>query len=727
MDGLLGTLRDKTNYLAEFDQDRVISALRMAEKAHQGMRRVSGEPFITHPVAVAALLADMQLDSDTLIAGLLHDTVEDTSVTFEEIEEAFGQDVRRIVEGETKISKLAVRAYEDEQAENLRKMLLAMAEDVRIILVKLADRLHNMRTLAVMPTSTQLRIARETLEIFVPLAHRLGIGHIKSELEDLSFTYADPEKALSLRRMVTTRHAEREEYVASSIDLLQRRLGAEGLNFEIGGRSKHLYSIYRKMDQDNKNLDQIFDLMAVRVIIEPHGAVDVEYEEAACYRALGIVHNLWTPIPGRFKDYVAVPKTNGYQSLHTTVIAQLGQPLEVQIRTRRMHRVAEYGVAAHWAYKEGLDDAGEIRRRLDWMEQLLDLDVQEESAGGFLETVKTDLLSERVFVFTPAGDVINLPKGSTPLDFAYQVHTEVGHRCIGSRVNGEIVPLNYQVRTGDRVEILTNRSSQNGPSADWLNVVVTRSAKQKIRTYFRQQEKKGQLESGRRSLERGLRRRQLAVSQYVTRGRLEEAAKLLLGSDSAEDLFLAVANRKLLSKEVIECLVPGLAESKKTKSALSKPIKRGVNGILVDGMDAPAKLAQCCSPVRGDEVVGYVTRGRGVSVHRFDCSSVKRLMTNDQGRLANVTWDAPSGEVFPADFEIIAVDRPGLLKDILHIVASMNKSATRVSADVQDALSARIHFRVDVKDLSEIEFIKDNVQRVPDVTRIYRAKPGVKG
>ncbi|UCH25065.1 MAG: bifunctional (p)ppGpp synthetase/guanosine-3',5'-bis(diphosphate) 3'-pyrophosphohydrolase [Trueperaceae bacterium] len=725
----MDSLKQKMAYLGLQARERLEEAYCLAEEAHRGMMRRSGEPYIIHPVAVTALLAEMHLDVDALIAGLLHDTVEDTDVTFEQIEERFGPVVRRIVEGETKISKLAVRAYEDEQSENLRQMLLAMVSDVRIILVKLADRLHNMRTLGSMPPEKQLRIAKETLEIFAPLAHRLGINHIKSELEDLSFSYLEPERYHQLERQVKMRHAEREAYVGESISLLQDRLGVEGLTFEIAGRSKHLYSIYRKMQRDNKSLDQIFDLMAIRVIIEAGsyeaGLSNETYEKAVCYRALGIVHNLWTPIPGRFKDYVAVPKPNGYQSLHTTVIGLLGQPIEVQIRTRNMHEVAEYGVAAHWAYKQGLEDAQEIQKRLAWMQQLLDFDTTSESAGAFVETVKVDVLSERVLVFTPAGDVINLPRGSTPIDFAYQVHTEVGHRCIGSRVNGVIVPLSYELQTGDRVEILTNRSNQYGPSSDWLNIVATRSAKQKIRHYFRLQERQGQLEAGRKVLERALRRKSLPIGAYTTKNKLLGVVRSLLDSDSVDDLYLALGSRRLLAKQVLEELVPGLSKAPPPPVA-SEPQRRSINGVYVDGLDSPAKLAQCCSPVRGDDVLGYITRGRGVSVHRVDCPNVKHLMTQQSERFVNVTWDVPSGEVFPVDFEIIAIDRPGLLKDVLDVIVAMNKSATRVTADVQNATNARIHFRVDVRDQTEIDHIKDHVGRIADVIQIYRSKPGLK-
>ncbi|HET9027718.1 MAG TPA: bifunctional (p)ppGpp synthetase/guanosine-3',5'-bis(diphosphate) 3'-pyrophosphohydrolase [Trueperaceae bacterium] len=723
------SLLKATSYLAPADAAKLAEAYEFAEEMHRGMVRRSGEPFIIHPVAVTEILAEMHLDSAALMAGLLHDTVEDTPATFEQVEAKFGETVRRIVEGETKISKLAVRVYENEQAENLRQMLLAMTTDVRIILVKLADRLHNMRTLRFMPPHKQLSISEETLEIFAPLAHRLGINHIKNELEDIAFRYLEPERYLQLQRQVRMRQSEREAYVKKSIKLLEGRLVHEGLTFELSGRSKHLYSIHRKMQRDHRNLDQIFDLMAIRAILDPepttNGMAGDDAEKAVCYRALGIVHSLWTPIPGRFKDYVAVPKPNGYQSLHTTVIGLLGQPIEVQIRTRRMHEVAEFGVAAHWAYKEGVTDVEEVQRRLDWMKQLLDVDTSSEDAGAFLDAVKTDIFSERVLVFTPAGDVVNLPRGSTPIDFAYHVHTEVGHRCIGARVNGEIVPLNHELATGDRVEVLTNRSSQYGPSADWLNIVVTRGAKQKIKHYFRAQARQMQLESGKRSLERALRRRSLPVAKLMSRAKLEEVAKKLLNVDNTEELLLALESGRLSAKHVVEALVPDLVKERRPSPSSEAP-RRSVSGVYVDGLDAPANLARCCSPVRGDDVIGYITRGRGISVHRVDCPNVKHLMLTDHDRFVQVMWDAPAGEVFAVDFEVIGMDRPGLLKDVLDVISGMNKSANRVAADVQGAMRARIMFRVDVKDQAEIEFIKEGVARIADVTRVYRSKPGLK-
>ena len=727
MRGLPAQLADKAAYLDKADVYRLTEAYDVAFRAHDGVLRRDGSPYISHPVAVAEILAELNLDADALIAGLLHDTVEDTDLSFADVEAQFGIPVRRIVEGETKISKLNVRVYEDEQSVNLRQMLLAMVSDVRIILVKLADRLHNMRTLASMPPDRQQVKAKETIEIFAPLAHRLGISHIQNELEDLSFYYLEPERYKSLERQVRLQKVEREAYVQQSIDLLKERLDQEGLSYEVSGRTKHLYSIHRKMLRDNKSLDQIFDLMAIRVIIDAPkqaGMSDEDSEKAVCYRALGIAHSLWTPIPGRFKDYVAVPKHNGYQSLHTTVIGLKGQPIEVQIRTKRMHDIAEYGVAAHWAYKQGLDDLGEIEKRLDWMKELLEFDHSVDDAGAFVDTVKNDILSERVLVFTPAGDVMNLPHGSTPIDFAYQVHTEVGHRCIGARVNGEIVPLSYQLETGDRVEILTNRSPNYGPSNDWLKLAVTRSAKQKIRHYFRQEARQGQLETGKKLLERALKRKHLPLAQYTSKAKLEAVANELLHAETVDDLYLAIDAKRLSPKQIIEVLAPETRE-KKLELPAPQTTRKSISGVYVDGLDAPAKLSLCCSPVRGDDIVGYITRGRGVSVHRVDCPNVKRLMQDQRERFMTVSWEAPEGEVFAVDFEVLAIDRSGLLKDILAVLATMNKSASRVSADVRGS-TARVHFRVDVKDHEEINHIKENVSRVADVTDVYRVKPGIK-
>ena len=722
------TLIQKINYLEPNEQKKVIEAYNLAYQAHKGMTRNSGEPYITHPVIVTEILADLKLDADALAAGLLHDTVEDTDVTFEELEDKFGKSVRKIVEGETKISKLSVRRYEDEQSENLRQMLLAMAKDVRIIMVKLADRLHNMRTLEHMPSAKQKRISKETIEIFAPLAHRLGISNIQRELENLSFYYLDKDRYESLERQVKVLYAERENYVDDTIKILNKRLKEENISYEIKGRSKHLYSIHRKMERDQLNLNQIFDLMAIRVIIDlpEDKRGDEDYEKSVCYKTLGIAHSLWTPITGRFKDYLAMPKSNGYQSLHTTVIGIKGNPIEIQIRTRRMHEIAEFGVAAHWGYKAGLQKE-RVSELLDWMQELEEFDNTEESAGAFLETVKNDLFTRRVHVFTPQGDVMSLSADSTPIDFAYQVHTEVGHRCIGARVNGEIVPLSYKLKMGDRVEILTNRNPKYGPSSDWINIATTRSAKQKIRHFFSIQKREGQLQNGKNLLERALRRKKLSINKYTTKAKLVEVSQTLFKSDYPDDIYLALDSKRISARQVLEILAPDSYKVKvEPQKEISAKPKSKLGGIYVDGLDAPANLARCCSPVRGDDVIGYITRGRGVTVHRVNCPNVRHLVKAQNERFVNVTWDSPGEDVFLADFEVLGVDRPGLLKDVLDVLARLNKSASRVSADVHDSASARIHFRIDVKDYEEITVIKESIMRIPDVSRIYRARPGLK-
>lgn len=721
------------HYLSDEAKVGLLEAYHFAKDAHNGQFRKSGEPYIIHPVAVTQILAEMQLDVGALIGGLLHDTVEDTPVSLEQIAEHFGDDIARIVEGETKISrriKVGTQAEDKSQAqaEYLKQMFLGMVDDVRIILVKLADRLHNMRTLGAMPEHKQRRIANETLEIFAPLADLLGINHIKSELQNLGFLYAEPEMYREIEQEVRTASREREKQVKRSEEMLVARLKAEGLEADVSGRSKQLYSIYRKMQRDNKSLEQIFDLMAVRAILKPNPndnfMTAMEQEKALCYRTLGIVHATWTPIPGRFKDYVAAPKHNGYQSLHTTVIGFDGQPIEVQIRTERMHEIAENGVAAHWAYKEGLDDTQEVGRRLEWMRQLLDLDSLSENAGLFIDTVKNDLFSERVYVFTPKGKVINLPWGSTPLDFAYQVHTQVGHTCVGAKANGVIVPLTYTLQTGDRIEILTNRQANAAPSVDWLNIVQTRSAKQKIRYFLRQQEKQEHLAAGKRSLEKALRRKHLSVNEYTSKVKLEEVARQLLHSDNSDDLFLALGNKRLMPKQVLAILAP---ESAKPSPKPKRPApKTGSDSqaILVDGFPAVAHMGRCCSPVPGDDIVGYVTRGRGVTVHRVNCANVRHLLAKESERIAQVSWRSQANEQFLVDLEVIAYDRPRLLEEVLGILGMLNKSALRVAAQVPQHNEARIHFRVNVKDQAELDHLQKLLLNVENVREVRRIKIG---
>ncbi|SMB91580.1 GTP pyrophosphokinase [Deinococcus hopiensis KR-140] len=738
------------------ERERVEQAYVFARDAHAGVNRKSGEPYITHPVAVAVILAKLGMDTDSLLAGLLHDTVEDVDgVTFEQIEEQFGPDVRRIVEGETKVSKLSKQGSQqaevrdtgrDIQAENLRQMLIAMTGDIRIIVVKLADRLHNMRTLGSMKPEKQQRIARETMEIFAPLAHRLGIGRIKWELEDLAFRYLQPDAYAYLQSRLRTRQEERDALIQRAV--LQLREGLEDdlelpewvRDIDISGRSKHLWSIHNKMQKEGKTLEQIFDLLAIRVILTPKELVvppgtdekrreraEETREKRICYHTVSIVHSMWTPLPGRFKDYIAVPKPNGYQSLHTTVISQSGQPIEVQIRSRRMHEVAEYGVAAHWMYKQGSTLAQ--RDRENWISQLRELQDEINDASDYLDAVKTDILSQRVRVFTPKGLAISLPVGSTPIDFAYHIHTRIGETTVGARVNGSIVPLSHKLDNGDMVEIVTSKNSK--PSQGWLNFAVTRSARAKIRHHFRQQEREEALERGHDLLERYLRKRHLPVRQLMRTKLLEEVTQKLVGTRNPDDLYLALHAGKLTPSAVGKVLSPSLAQE---AAAVSVPRGRGPSpqtpapgGVYVEGFSTNTKLSQCCHPIRGDQIMGYLTRGRGVSVHRIDCPNMIRLLKDEPERCVAASWDSgtPGGTI--VDLDVVAPDRSGLLADVLGVLAAEKRSPMKVEAGVNADSTAHIHLRFAVTGQTDLEGLKSVIRRVPGVTDVLRLGRGGRG
>ncbi|WP_412179134.1 RelA/SpoT family protein [Thermus caliditerrae] len=688
-------------YLSPEEREKVKQAYLFAEEAHRGQLRKSGEPYIIHPVAVAEILAALRMDADTVMAGLLHDTLEDCGVQGEELERRFGPAVRKIVEGETKVSKLYKFANlegEEKRAEDLRQMFIAMAEDVRIIIVKLADRLHNLRTLEHMPPHKQRRIAQETLEIYAPLAHRLGMGQLKWELEDLSFRYLHPEAYQALLARIQETQEAREQVVQKAMAALGEALKKDELlqaqlsGFEVTGRPKHLYSIWKKMEREGKALEQIYDLLAVRVILDPKPAPTEEAkalrEKQVCYHVLGLVHALWQPIPGRVKDYIAVPKPNGYQSLHTTVIALEGLPLEVQIRTREMHRIAEYGIAAHWLYKEGLTDPEEVKRRVSWLKNIQEWQQEFSSSREFVEAVTRDLLGGRVFVFTPKGRIINLPKGATPVDFAYHIHTEVGHHMVGAKVNGRIVPLSYELQNGDMVEILTSKSAH--PSKGWLEFAKTRSAKGKIRQYFRTQERQETLERGQALLERYLKRRGLP---RPSDSQLEEAAKRLGLTPSPEELYLALALNRLTPRQVAEKLYPkALQKPEKPKAAPKN--EWGIR--LEQDLQAPIRLASCCEPMKGDSILGFVTRGRGVTVHRADCPNLRRILQGPEAdRVIGAYWEGVGGKV--ATLEVLAQDRAGLLRDVMQVVAEAGKSALGSETRILGPL-ARIRLRLTVQD-----------------------------
>ncbi len=721
-------LRPHLEYLPPSWQTRVQEALTLAHQAHAGQLRRSGEPYIIHPVAVAEILADLQMDADTLIAGLLHDTVEDTSLTFEDLEHHFGATVRRIVEGETKVSKLPKLAgqIEDEQAENLRQMFIAMTEDVRIIIVKLADRLHNMRTLEFMPPAKQQRIAQETLEIFAPLAHRLGIGQIKWRLEDLAFRHLYPEEYETLRARLELQGEVHQSVVQEAKKQLEETLHSDqGLKhlikgYVVTGRSKHLHSIWRKMQRDDKGLEQIYDLLALRVVLEPRESkTEAEakaLEQQVCYHVLGLAHAFWQPIPGRVKDYIAMPKPNGYQSLHTTVITLQGIPLEVQIRTRAMHQVAEYGVAAHWLYKEGPSTPAEIHRRVGWLHVIQEWQKEFSTSRDFVEAVTTDLLSGRVFVFTPQGRVINLPRGATAIDFAYHIHTEVGHHMIGAKVGGRIVPLSYVLKNGDMLEIITSKSS-TGPSKDWLNNATTRSARQKIRHFFREAERDEILAAGRKLLERHLRRRNLPIPKEA---KLEGAAKQLTGNAFPEDLYLALAQSRVSAQQVTRALQLEPAAAPRVKPPKHRTAKSQMGVYLEGDLKAPIKLVSCCRPVRGDAILGYVTRGRGVSIHQADCPNMKRFLREEPERCLSAMWDAVGKSAYPAQLRLLADDRTGLLKDVGEAISQMGKSLSGINTTTSQNRAA-MQLRLEVSGDEELERIRKTLLSVAGVLRVDRA------
>lgn len=712
-------------YLPQAKCDDVTKAYNLAEEAHKDQRRVSGEPYILHPLAVAQILADMKIDTTTITASLLHDVVEDTSYTLEDIKKMFGKEVAFLVDGVTKLSRLNYRTKEDQQLNSMRKMFLAMAKDVRVVVIKLADRLHNMRTLRYMRSDKQKRIAQETLEIFAPLAHRLGIFNIKWELEDLSFRYLEPDKYYDLVDQMKQKRHVREEIVNEAIDVLKKALDEAHIHCEINGRPKHFYSIYKKMKKDNRDLSQVYDLFAIRVIVD-----DVK----DCYGVLGIVHSLWKPLPYRFKDYIAMPKPNNYQSLHTTVIGTRGQPVEIQIRTWEMHRIAEYGVAAHWRYKEGNQTANKdaFDEKMGWLRNLLEWQ-DTSNPKEFVNALKLDAFSDEVFVFSPRGDVIDLPQGSIPIDFAYRIHTDVGHRCVGAKINGKIVPLDYKLKNGDIVEIITSKVGK--PSLDWLNIVGSSESRSKIRSWFKKENREENIAKGLDALERECKRLGHDWKALNVGGRLGRVAKQM-NAGSEDDLVAAVGyggfavntvfikllelHKKDLQKQEEKTNSLAALEKLKTK----KPVKHNGTGILVKGEPGLlVRLAKCCSPVPGDPIIGFITRGRGVSVHRADCPNVTHGQ-NDVDRLIDVEWDYDGNERFEVNMEIVAYDRTGIMAEIMATLAEMKISILSVNAKTSDTKNVTIHMGISIKDLAQFEFVATKIRRLKDVYAVERYTGG---
>ena len=709
------------SYLPKAKCDDVTKAYQLAEEAHKDQRRVSGEPYILHPLAVAQILADMKIDTTTITASLLHDVVEDTSYTLDDLKKMFGKEVAFLVDGVTKLSRLNYRTKEDQQLNSMRKMFLAMAKDVRVVVIKLADRLHNMRTLRYMRSDKQKRIAQETLEIFAPLAHRLGIFNIKWELEDLSFRYLEPDKYYDLVDQMKQKRHVREEIVNEAIDVLKKALDEAHIHCEINGRPKHFYSIYKKMKKDNRDLSQVYDLFAIRVIVD-----DVK----DCYGVLGIVHSLWKPLPYRFKDYIAMPKPNNYQSLHTTVIGTRGQPVEIQIRTWEMHRIAEYGVAAHWRYKEGNQTANKdaFDEKMGWLRNLLEWQ-DTSNPKEFVNALKLDAFSDEVFVFSPRGDVIDLPQGAIPIDFAYRIHTDVGHRCVGAKINGKIVPLDYKLKNGDIVEIITSKVGK--PSLDWLNIVGSSESRSKIRSWFKKENREENIAKGLDALERECKRLGHDWKALNVGGRLGRVAKQM-NAGSEDDLVAAVGyggfavntvlikllelHKKDLQKQEEKTNSLAALEKLKTK----KPVKHNGTGILVKGEPGLlVRLAKCCSPVPGDPIIGFITRGRGVSVHRADCPNVTHGQ-NDVDRLIDVEWDYDGNERFEVNMEIVAYDRTGIMAEIMATLAEMKISILSVNAKTSDTKNVTIHMGISIKDLAQFEFVATKIRRLKDVYAVER-------
>jgi GTP pyrophosphokinase len=706
-------------YNPNADRSLVVRAYAFAEKAHAGQFRISGDPYIQHPLGVALILAELELDIITIAASLLHDVVEDTHFTLQDIEREFGKEIADLVDGVTKLSRIEYKSKEEQQVENLRKMFFAMAKDIRVILIKLADRLHNMRTLKFLPVKKQKEIAHETLEVYAPLAHRLGIFRIKWELEDTAFRYLEPEKYYELVEKVAKKRQERETYINEVIATLKEKLAEVDIKAEIQGRPKHFYSIYHKMTTQNKDFSEIYDLTAVRVIVNTI---------KDCYGVLGVVHTLWKPIPGRFKDYIAMPKINMYQSLHTTVIGPNGEPLEIQIRTWEMHRTAEYGIAAHWRYKEGTRTSDEFDQKLFWLRQLLEWQHDLKDAREFMETLKIDLFSDEVFVFTPKGDVIDLPAGSCPIDFAYRIHTDVGHRCTGAKVNGHLVPLDYKLQNGDIVEIITSKLA-NGPSQDWLKLVRTPQAKAKIRQWFKKERREESIARGKETLEKEIRKLGFEPHQLLGTGPLQAVLERL-NFAAPEDLYAAVGYGGVNAHQVVLRLQeeyrrlnpPAAPEETIPEVPRRAKTGRGSHGIRVKGVDnLLVRLSHCCNPVPGDPIIGYVTRGRGVSIHRVNCPNVAFL--NDPERLIEVSWDQDRSASFEADVELEAMDRPGLLGDVMNVLGDMRTRISAVNARTTKNKIAIINLRVEIKDLEDLKFIMNRLGNIRDVFSVERVTP----
>jgi len=716
------------------DTGVITRAYRIAEEAHDGQLRKTGEPYITHPLAVATILAKIGLDETTLAAALLHDAVEDTAVTLDDIESGFGAQVAQIVDGVTKLDRVKFASKEAQQAATVRKMLIAMAKDARVLLIKLADRLHNMRTIAAMEEAKQQRTAQETLDIYAPLAHRLGIQDVRWQLEDLSFAALHPRRYAEIEQMVSTRAPEREIYLAQVVEQVQDRLETLKIQGEVTGRPKHHWSIYEKMVVKGKEFDDIFDLVGIRVVVE---------RESDCYAALGCIHGSFAPVQGRIKDYISMPKFNLYRSLHTTVIGPGGKPLEVQIRTREMHRWAEFGIAAHWGYKESRSNGGRDRDRdgdgksgrlsgaqVAWMSRIGDMDVGAEDPAEFLESLKLDLEQDEVYVFTPAGDVQTLPNGATPVDFAYAIHTDVGHRCIGARVNGRLMPLDTTLASGDTVEVVTAKVPTAAPSRDWLRFVATARARNKIRQWFSRERRDVAIENGREELVKALRKAGLPVQKLQGSPEMLKLA-LALNHADLESLHVAIGEGHVSAASVVQRLEKELRgpEAEVQLPSTARQARRPGSGrsqvgVHVEGIDdLMVRLSRCCTPVPGDEIIGFVTRGRGVSVHRADCSNTGALL-NSEGRMLEVEWDDQRQGSFVASIEVKALDRSRLLTEVARVLSEHHVNIIGSSSHTGSDRVSKMRFEFELADPAHLEHVVSALRRVDSVYDAYRLLPG---
>lgn len=711
-------------YMKERNVKFVKKALEYATIAHEGQVRLSGEPYIIHPIQVAGILASINLDPDTVATGFLHDVVEDTPYTLEDIKNEFSESVAFLVDGVTKLGKFKFQSKEEQLAENHRKMLLAMAKDIRVVMVKLADRLHNMRTLKFQKTHKQIEKSEEALEIYAPLAERIGMSVIKWEMEDIALRYLETDAYYAIVGQMAEKRTEREAYIDIVIDEIQSALEELNMTADVNGRPKHIYSIYRKMVDQNKAFDDIYDLLAVRVLVD---------SIKDCYGVLGVIHTKWKPMPGRFKDYIAMPKQNMYQSIHTTVIGPQGKPVEVQIRTHHMHEVAEYGVAAHWAYKEGKFDEGSsssdnIQQQLKWFRDIVEYQDDVEDASEFMEYVKEDVFKDQVYIFTPRGDVFELAAGSGPIDFAFHIHTEIGNKTIGAKVNGNIVPLNYQLKNGDIVEILTNPNS-NGPSRDWLKFTKTSKARNRIKRYFKLKDRERNAEEGQQLLERELKDYNKTIKTAIKK---QEEKELLerYNFNSLTDVYAAIGLGELSTKNILNFLgIISDSEEKKPNTVKkstedNKKESRTVHesGVVVEGVDnLMIRLSRCCNPVPGDQIVGYITRGRGISVHREDCSNLQHE-EDLQNRLIHVEWEQNNQllDEYETEIQIIGFDRSGLVNDILHVVNHTVKNLRNVNGRIDDNSQATVTIKVAISNTVQLQDLMSKLNNIPDVYEVHR-------